>query len=936
MLDLKIKTIQRNIIIGQVNCTNMREKIIQTMYFSHVAFSLLSLVLNLQQILSGNINILGDDVLHRRLEDYLKYCPYTTTCDTNTTQLYFDQVPCCMNCKCDTECGLNCCPERSVRLESEEDMYNAKELIQCVDAQNRLYDNNSINGQSFEMVSKCPFSYSDNDIATRCAREYSDVIFNVPLKYILPAYDKVTDLIYKNVFCAKCHNVSESTLQFASTSFRCLTKVPNITYIRDLTPNSNFDDDCNILFMVPETKQAINWTSKICDRKFISHCNVTGLWDMYDRYLEEACLTYSSVYHNFRNVHCFLCNGFNESEIEKICEMSSIDYTYSDWGNSDSFSFIAVLDWTADRKLPPRGNTKQEMTEKDGYCVIPSGLLDLSKVERWLLHCPGGMVLQSGKCFLPFQDEKTYTVIEINLLLQPKDILTKRNRYSLNQMLSFIIDKLEDKMTFLVSQDIKIYDVEGYVTFKKKVSRPKTVFHLRSIKHVAVKIQILVNKLGREYFGTLLDFALVFANFTDMGDFFATFRHFNGDNSDAKSQLEWDTCTTDTSRQNYLFCPPLYLSNGELHFYVFNNESGKLLNITYIAISLEPEPFCSRIAFPKQHICNMSEQMEAVYSDAFLRRKLSENETHMFFCRQDYIDHLKSLRLNIYKVNRKTLPSANGRTMIFLSIFCLGASLLSLVLTLVVYSVYPVLRSLPGLNNMALVTSLILFQTMILLNSLTTININWLCAFVGAFTHFSLILSFAWMFICTFHMLNVFVKIRNRSVGRNDSRTFISYTAFAISVAVLSVSVTITVALIQSGGKDHGYGGSVCYITNPLMVIVFVAIPVAIVTILNIVMFCVVACKINKLPVLASTNPQERNNITIFVKLSTITGMTWIFGFIYIFTKLVTFAYIYIVLNAGQGVFIMLSFVCNRRVLHLIFRRQMARKSTQKTTGTRL
>ena len=43
-------------------------------------------------------------------------------------------------------------------------------------------------------------------------------------------------------------------------------------------------------------------------------------------------------------------------------------------------------------------------------------------------------------------------------------------------------------------------------------------------------------------------------------------------------------------------------------------------------------------------------------------------------------------------------------------------------------------------------------------------------------------------------------------------------------------------------------------------------------------------------------------------------GFTWIFGYIAAFTDVEALWYIYIILNSLQGVFIFISFICNRRI----------------------
>ena len=49
-------------------------------------------------------------------------------------------------------------------------------------------------------------------------------------------------------------------------------------------------------------------------------------------------------------------------------------------------------------------------------------------------------------------------------------------------------------------------------------------------------------------------------------------------------------------------------------------------------------------------------------------------------------------------------------------------------------------------------------------------------------------------------------------------------------------------------------------------------------------------------------------------QIASLMGFTWIFGYIAAFTDVEALWYIYIILNSLQGVFIFVSFICNRRV----------------------
>jgi hypothetical protein len=62
----------------------------------------------------------------------------------------------------------------------------------------------------------------------------------------------------------------------------------------------------------------------------------------------------------------------------------------------------------------------------------------------------------------------------------------------------------------------------------------------------------------------------------------------------------------------------------------------------------------------------------------------------------------------------------------------------------------------------------------------------------------------------------------------------------------------------------------------------------------NIVLFCFVIVKIEILPEVNSAGGKNRNTFLIYIKLTCLTGVTWIFGFIYQWTLIKELSYIFI------------------------------------------
>jgi hypothetical protein len=206
------------------------------------------------------------------------------------------------------------------------------------------------------------------------------------------------------------------------------------------------------------------------------------------------------------------------------------------------------------------------------------------------------------------------------------------------------------------------------------------------------------------------------------------------------------------------------------------------------------------------------------------------------------------------------------------------------------------------------------------------------CKIVGLFVHFLWLVALFWMNVCTFHIFRVLARTQVVSQQSGVKRIFVYHILTTIMAAVF-VSINISVSYSTLG--NFGYGETVCYISTQKMVIYTFCIPVAFVVISNLSMFTFVVVKIKKSPSVQKSVQNERNDLIVFTKLSTITGLTWIFGILNIWLEHVVLSYLFIVLNAAQGVFIMFAFVVNSRVFELFKNRSFGLSTTTNTGTTR-
>jgi len=253
-----------------------------------------------------------------------------------------------------------------------------------------------------------------------------------------------------------------------------------------------------------------------------------------------------------------------------------------------------------------------------------------------------------------------------------------------------------------------------------------------------------------------------------------------------------------------------------------------------------------------------------------------------------------------------------------LSVVCLACSIVCLLMSLLVYIMLPKLRqSLPGLNTMVLICFLLVSHTFFGIKS-TSKPKELSCKILGLATHFSLLCSLFWMNVCTFHMFRVLARVRIIST-EIASKRIIFYLTYTVVMSMVFVAVNMSVSF---GRQDtFGYGQEYCYIETQEMINFTVVLPVGIIVILNCVFFFCVIVSLSKSKRIQKNVKTERNELIILVKLSTITGLTWIFGLVYSLTGEVAFSYLFITFNASQGVFLFLAFIANRRVADMLWTR---------------
>ncbi|XP_033641473.1 uncharacterized protein LOC117301552 [Asterias rubens] len=247
-------------------------------------------------------------------------------------------------------------------------------------------------------------------------------------------------------------------------------------------------------------------------------------------------------------------------------------------------------------------------------------------------------------------------------------------------------------------------------------------------------------------------------------------------------------------------------------------------------------------------------------------------------------------------------------------------SLVALILALLSYAVFPILRTTAGKTIMNLMVAFVLAQVLLMIGK---IGLSWLCILRALMLHWSWLTVFFWMTILA---CDLAYNLRSNLVPRSRSHRSGGYKLLILGIYGWGTPVVIVAScfIVSRLGEDHPswlqYGGADCWIVDPFHSLLVFGIPVAFHLAINCLMFGFMLYTImanqNRLAK-ARMAKSLRSNVLLNLKLVVITGVTWT---LFILANLIEGAFIWylsVVVNSFQGLFIGLVFLLNENVRNL-------------------
>ena len=285
----------------------------------------------------------------------------------------------------------------------------------------------------------------------------------------------------------------------------------------------------------------------------------------------------------------------------------------------------------------------------------------------------------------------------------------------------------------------------------------------------------------------------------------------------------------------------------------------------------------------------------------------------------------------------KSLPGVGELTYIGCSLSVLGTLAI-----LITYGLFSELRTLPSKILMNLSVCLLATSLLFIIGGPVVQRFpnSDLCTAVAICLHFFYLAQFTWMSIFSFEMARNF-HLASKFISdttRKKCQLLLCYIIFGwtlpIFIGVICIGLNFSGrGLVLYGVFSDGRVGS-CWINHFTSFIVAFLVPLLLSIVTNLVMFVIVTvllCKASR-----NKSKQSKSNhsalIRVWLAILSITGLTWIFGFIAIPNQGNWVTYPFVIFNSSQGFIIFIAFLATKKTF-LLYRDLLTGRRSKKSSS---
>jgi hypothetical protein len=198
------------------------------------------------------------------------------------------------------------------------------------------------------------------------------------------------------------------------------------------------------------------------------------------------------------------------------------------------------------------------------------------------------------------------------------------------------------------------------------------------------------------------------------------------------------------------------------------------------------------------------------------------------------------------------------------------------------------------------------------------VNFQIPCIIFGIAMHWAFLTVFTWMNVISIDLFSVFRAKANFRLASDRS----SHIVFPMLYGWLMPGIAVIPAIIldfQPNIPDihfrPEYGSGLCWITKKYALLIFFVAPMALLMLINSFLFVVTSINICRTRHSGLVPSGIRRDAGIYGRLLVLMGITWLFGFVAPMVHNTALWFVFIALNASQGLLICIAFVFRGSVL---------------------
>lgn len=261
-----------------------------------------------------------------------------------------------------------------------------------------------------------------------------------------------------------------------------------------------------------------------------------------------------------------------------------------------------------------------------------------------------------------------------------------------------------------------------------------------------------------------------------------------------------------------------------------------------------------------------------------------------------------------------------GAYMGYITFAGLGVSIIFLILHLVAFVLVPDLRNLSGKNLASLCVALLVAYSSFMAGQILK---GTPCFIVAIITYYSFLASFSWMLTMAFDVWRT-LRLATAELRVSAGKQWRKFTIYSLWSWLAPAIILTSALLIETAPKNSipddirpEFGVDSCWFGQRKALLIYFALPLGGVMILNVIFFASAAHMIysttSTTRFTASAGTQR--DFRLYIRLALVMGLTWTVGLIAGTLDNEGLWYAFIALNTLQGLFIFLAFTCTDKVV---------------------